>query len=280
VGSWDSFISYCKSNSQVNSAGYKKKYGKLNFVNYLLTDQGKNYETPDLWKTPHYPFHAIKQGATLFTEFLDELAFDDRLGLVTYDESSRVEKVLNEEDASVDITNEPITADFEKIDIIQRHKQASHYGEYTAIGYGVKDARTLLNGYARAGATKTVILMTDGLANRKPSGWSLPAGFSWKNYTDYDGDGNANYTATDSNVQYAFWEATEAIKAGATIHTISVGAGSDDALLQAIAFAGGGVFVDVPGGTSTADMEAQLLAAFAQIAAKLPPPKLVYSEED
>jgi hypothetical protein len=51
-------------------------------------------------------------------------------------------------------------------------------------------------------------------------------------------------------------------------------------LLQAIAFAGGGVFCDIPGGSTVAEMESQLLAAFTKIASKLPPPKLVYDEEN
>ena len=29
------------------------------------------------------------------------------------------------------------------------------------------------------GARPTMLLMTDGQTNQKPSGWSLPAGFSW-----------------------------------------------------------------------------------------------------
>src|SRR5690606_38960423 len=152
---------------------------KLNFVNYLLTQQGKHHQTPDLWKTPHYPFHAIKEGATLFTQFLEDLSFDDELGLVSYDENSRVEQVLAEDTASVDISSNPITGDYALIDLIQRHKQASHYGEYTAVGYGLRDARTLLANHSRQGASRTIILMTDGLANRKPSGWSLPSGFKW-----------------------------------------------------------------------------------------------------
>lgn len=279
VGSWDDFISYVKSDSSVNSAGYRKKYGKLNFVNYLLVNQGKANETPDLWKTPHYPFHAIKEGATLFTEFLDELSFDDELGLVSYDENSRVEQVLNVSGAAVNISDDPITPHYDRIDTIQRHKQASHYGEYTAIGYGLRDARTLITDHAREGANRTIILMTDGLANRKPSGWSLPSGFKWSEFTDYDGDGTADYSSSDSNVQYAFHQATLAIAEGATIHTISVGAGSDDDLLRAIAHAGGGVFCDIPGGSTVSAMEAQLLAAFAKIASKLPPPKLVYDAD-
>jgi hypothetical protein len=48
--------------------------------------------------------------------------------------------------------------------------------------------------------------------------------------------------------------------------------------MRAIAFIGGGIFIHVPGGTSVAQMEEELIEAFSQIAAKLPPPKLVYEQ--
>jgi hypothetical protein len=46
-------------------------------------------------------------------------------------------------------------------------------------------------------------------------------------------------------------------------------------LMRAIAFVGGGIFIDVPGGDPVV-MEQDLLAAFGQIASKVPPAKLVY----
>ena len=72
-----------------------------------------------------------------------------------------------------------------------------------------------------------------------------------------------------------------AAQEGITIHTLSVGADADDDLMEAIAFVGGGIFIDVPGG-DPAVMEADLLEAFGQIASKVPPAKLVYelSAED
>jgi hypothetical protein len=48
--------------------------------------------------------------------------------------------------------------------------------------------------------------------------------------------------------------------------------------MQAIAHAGGGISITVPGGSTIADMEAEVELAFTQIAAKVPPPKLVYDE--
>ena len=132
------------------------------------------------------------------------------------------------------------------------------------------------HGFSRYGARPTLIVMTDGVTNQAPSGWSMPAGFNWKDWTDYDGNGVADYTTTDINKKYAFYEATEAIKRGCTIHTVGVGADADTALLKAIAFAGKGIFIDVPGGSTIAEMKQQMLDAFSQIAAKVPPAQLIY----
>lgn len=274
-GSWDAFINYCRNDSSVNTAGYRKKYGGLNFVNYLETQQPQNYKTPDLWKTPHYPFHAIKEGATLFCEHLGTIGFGDEIGLVSYDDYSRVETTLSTDGYSIDISANPITDEYDSINQMQRHKQAAHYYNYTAIGYGVRDAHTLLTDHIRGGASPTIILLTDGLANRKPSGWSLPGGWNWAEYTDYDGDGDSDFSTTDTNVQYAFYEAALAAQDGITIHTISVGIDGDDALMQAIAFVGNGIMVDVPATGTVEDTEQQLKDAFKIIASKLPPPKLI-----
>jgi hypothetical protein len=45
--------------------------------------------------------------------------------------------------------------------------------------------------------------------------------------------------------------------------------------MEAIANAGDGICIVVPGGTTIAQMEDELLAAFSQIAANVPPPKLL-----
>jgi hypothetical protein len=121
--------------------------------------------------------------------------------------------------------------------------------------------------------------MTDGLPNQKPSGWSLPGGWSWAALTDFDGDGDADYTTSDTYKQYTLYQAKRAIDRGFTIHTLAVGAGADTDLLEAIANAGGGVSIVVPGGTSIAEMQTELLAAFSQIAANVPPPKLLNEPE-
>jgi hypothetical protein len=88
----------------------------------------------------------------------------------------------------------------------------------------------------------------------------------------------ADYTTSDNYKRYAFWEATEAVKRGITIHTIAIGAEADRDLMEAIAFAGAGVFIDVPAHATVEEMEEQLSAAFSQIAAKVPPAQLLYED--
>jgi len=159
---------------------------------------------------------------------------------------------------------------------LHRRHQTAHWGGGTGMGYGIKTSREMLDEHRRYGTRPTMLIMTDGRTNKRPSGWSLPSGFDWDDWTDYDGDGVADYSSSDSNKQYAFWEATEAIKAGVTIHTMSVGAGADPDIMRAIAFAGGGIFIDVPGGSTIAELESQVLDAFDQIASKIPPARLVF----
>ena len=277
-GSWDGFINHCRYNGDVRNAGYQQKYGGKNFVDYLLDQKPSKSQTPDLWKTPQYPFHAIKNGCTLFCDFLTDLDFGDELGLVSYDSTSRVESFLNDGEAYVDITSNPITSNYADIDTIQRHKQAGHYASYTGMGYGVLEAKNLLAAEARYGARPTIILMTDGLANRYPSGWSMPGDFNWNDWTDFNDDGNADYTTADRSKQYAFWQVTEAISQGYTVHTMAVGTGADRTLMAAIAGASGGQYINVPGGSTVAEMESQLLDAFGEIASQVPPAKLVYDE--
>jgi Flp pilus assembly protein TadG len=277
-GTWDTFIDHCRRDSDVRNAGYPQMYGGKNFVDYLLNSKPRNDQTPDLWKTPQYPFHAIKNGCTLFCDFLTELDFGDELGLVSYDSNSRVESFLDDGEAYVDITSNPITTDYAAIDTIQRHKQAGHYNVYTGMGYGVLEAADLLDAEARYGARPTILLMTDGLANQYPSGWSMPGDFDWADWTHFDDDGVADYTTGDTSKQYAFWQVSEAISRGYTVHTMSVGTGADRNLMEAIAVASGGEWIDVPGGSTVAEMESQLLAAFGRIASQVPPAKLVYDD--
>lgn len=278
---WKNYIRWVRTNSTVNNYGYRKKYGYRTLMGYLVGQRKKNNQSEDLWRAPIYPFHAMKEGVTLFTDFLDGLQFGDYIGLVTYDDSSRVESVLNDDGIldTVDLGDELITNRYADIDTIQRHKQASHYAPYTGMGYGIRDAKELLESHGRAGARPTILVMTDGNANRSPSDWSLPGSWDWDEVTDFDGDGQADYATSSRDKQYAFWQAVEAANLGYTVHTMTVGAGADRNLMQAIAKACNGIWIDAPGGATIEDMQAQLLVAFGKIAANVPPAKLLADPE-
>lgn len=278
---WNGYIQFVKN----KNGNYQKRYGYRTLMDYLQEQRFERVMSEDLWRTPHYPFHAIKEGTTLFLDFLGELDFGDEVGLVSYGAYAVQEFTHYDGELDIDISDDPITYDYSQINTIQRRHQAGDYNGWTGMGDGILKARELLvgaandpsdEGHVRYGARPTMLIMTDGQTNQGPDGWSLPAGFDWADWTDYDGDGVADYSTGDWKKEYAFWEATQAIGEGITLHTLAVGQGADRDLMQAIAFAGGGIFINVPGGSTIADMEAQLRDAFRNVAAKVPPPKLVF----
>ncbi len=280
---WTGYVNYVKG----LSGTYNKKYGYRTLLDYLMEQRFDRSQSEDLWRTPHYPVQALKDGTSLFLSFLTDLNFGDEVGLVVYGQYAVQMKTFYDGDVNINISSDPITPTYSNIDTIQQHLQAGEYNGWTAMGDGILKARSLLvgdptvptdHGFSRYGARPTIIVMTDGDTNQAPSGWSMPAGFKWSDWTDYDGNGTADYTTTDINKKYAFYQATEAIKRGITIHTITVGADADHDLMKAIAFAGKGVYVDVPGGSTIASFHTQMLAAFSQIAAKVPPASLIYDQ--
>ncbi|MFN0199649.1 MAG: pilus assembly protein TadG-related protein, partial [Planctomycetaceae bacterium] len=102
-GSWDNYIEYCRGtssntsgyNSDVYNAGHHRKFGMLTLIDYWNTQKPSFSQTQDLWKGRQYPVAAMRQGASLFNDFLSGLDFGDHVGLVTYDTTARIETVLS-----------------------------------------------------------------------------------------------------------------------------------------------------------------------------------------
>ncbi|MEZ6062704.1 MAG: VWA domain-containing protein [Planctomycetaceae bacterium] len=290
---WRDYIQFVMNDSTLNSYGYRKKYCYRTLMHYLISERMENHNSEDLWRAPIYPHHALKEGMSLFTGFLDSLGYGDHVGLVTYATTSRVETGLWDDgaDVTVDLGTEHLTDNYTGIDTIQTHKQPGHYNRSTGIGYGIDDAIDLIASQGRYGAQKAILLMTDGQSNQYPSGFDqndLPSDWDWNEITDFDGDGVADFTIDssyggwDSNWRaalYAFMKAKEAKDAGITVNTISVGAGADTVLMQAIADMTGGEYLNVPGGSTIAEMEADLEAAFAVLAGNVPPARLMNGAE-
>lgn len=285
---WDRYIDFVQGHPK---SEYRNKYGYRTLMDWMQQKSTSGY-TPrdrytseDMWRTPHYPLEGIKNGSSLFLDFIKDLDYGDEVGLVGYSGDGWKVTYFNDGEINADLSGNPICDDYDLLDDILRHHQAGENGGQTNIGSGIREGREMLvgdggsdPGNVRFGARPIMIVMTDGVSTVNPPSYSMPSGFTWSAWTDYDGDGSADYSTSDSKKKYAIAQAIEAASEGVQIHTLAVGAGADTDLLRAIAFIGGGIFIEVPGGTTVAAMEEDLLDAFSQIASKLPPPKLIYDE--
>lgn len=282
-GSWSAYVSYVKSDAALDENGYRDMYGGMTLMCYLMKSCSSYNECKDLWKTRHYPFHAIKEGHYLLCDFLTDLGFDDYLGMVSYDTSHRIETTIssdNPEFPSVNLSSSPLSNQYSEIKKLIQYKQASHYSDATNMSGGLKDGIALLDEHKRDGSRPAILLMTDGNSNQLDSGesGSLPTGWDWNTLFDYDDNGSADYSTTSSQRTAVLKYVKQAVDKGYTVHAISVGADADTDLLNAVAWLGKGSFVHVPGGSSVSDMESQVRDAFIKIASSVPPARLVKPE--
>ncbi|OYW21635.1 MAG: hypothetical protein B7Z55_05590, partial [Planctomycetales bacterium 12-60-4] len=283
-GSWSDFVDYVQDEDVLDDYGVRDKFGGKTFVCYLMRRQPAYEDCKDLWKTRHYPFHAIKEGHEILCDFLSDLGFDDYLGMVSYDSYHRIETTLDSSNPDipyVDISSSPLTNDYDAVNKLMKYKQAAHYYSATNMSGGLKDGIELLDDHKRDGSRPAILLMTDGNSNTLDSGenGSLPGDWDWDELLDYDGDGSADYTTSSSQRKAVLKYVKEAVDKGYTVHAISVGNDADRDLLEAVAYLGNGYWVDVPGGLSAIDMEEELKEAFVKIASAVPPARLVKPSE-
>ena len=238
-GSWDSYIDWCESSSNQNkNAGYRYKFGMMNFLVWRLEVYPGNNQTPNMWQARAEPMNALKFGVDVFMDFISAVDTNDRVGLSIYnaaDGEGQVEIELT--DVYDPIVNSVAT------------KQAGHYHQYTNIGGGLHSARVHMDNEARPNASKMIVLMTDGNAN-------------WV---------NGGYNEAAAN-QYVLDEAALCADPSRKykIMAISMGAGADTAIMQQAADITGGRHFNVPGGSSQEDYYQQLYDAFLEIARARP----------
>jgi hypothetical protein len=278
---WIAYVDYVRTNADLHSFGYRKKYGFRTLVQYLLNSRPANNQSEDLWRTPHYPFHALKMGMDTYCNFMTDLDYGDRIGMVDYANAAQIETGLNDDGVSetVNLGGQNLTAEYDMVNTIQMHKQANHYTGNTAIGDGIVKSMDLLNAEGRYGARKQILLMTDGLANVSPAGFSLPGSWDWNALCDYDGDGYANYTTASISSQYALYQAWLAGESGVVINTLCIGVSADVNLMKAIAHVSGGSAIVVTAATSNTATESRLREAFGVLAGQMPPARSVVSED-
>lgn len=232
-GSWNDYINYVQGDSTLNRYGYRKDYGGMTFVNYLLDRRRDADHTPDLWMTSSQPMAAVKDAVDIFLDFIRDIATEDRVGLSVYTAANGHAKLEH-----------GLTHDIETIRQITRTRQAGHYHGSTNIGAGIQVGREELENNGRIGSLKTLVLLTDGQAN-------LPGSASQARY-------------------YALNQAEYAGDKGFPIAAISLGANSDEPLMRDIAEVSAGVHFHIPGGQSVAEYEEQLREVFRHIAQERP----------
>ena len=277
-GSWDEFVTYVRNDADVQNAGHQEMYGGIVFVHYLLEMQPRGYQTPDLWKTEHYPFHAVKVGVMELADYLNSLGFGDNLGIVSYDTQYRIEDYVETDTGAVNISTAPITGNYNAVKQIMERKQAAEYHSSTNIAGGIYQAKLALEQHGRDEARPTILLMTDGVPTMSEP-YVVPSDWDWAELFDYDHDEAADYRLNGSEGNYdaamsALVHAKAAVDAGMTINTLTVGNGADQDLMDAIAWLGNGHSTNVPSGLTDQELQAAVSDAFQRLTAVVPPPKL------
>lgn len=232
-GSWNDFFNYVQTNSVIQDAGYRRRYGYLTLVNYLLHRRPSFNDTPDLWQTSEQPITAVKDSLTLFMAYMAQSPTEDQIGLAIYtaaDGNGKLEVGLTDDFASVEQTS--------------RQRQAGHYQGWTNIGGGLQKARIEMEDNGRPTSAKLIVLMTDGIANRP--------------------------TNTTVARQFLIQEANLCADNEFPVLTISLGINADTALMQQVADITNGMHFNIPGGGSVASYEEDLKDAFKEIAAYRP----------
>jgi Mg-chelatase subunit ChlD len=148
----------------------------------------------------------------------------DRIGLVSYSDNATLSRVLDRQFSQMKTTINAYVADGN-----------------TNIGDGIYKAMNHLNSNSPSNTKKTIILFSDGMANRPGSG--MPT----------------NQTA----INYAISKANSAKNSNIKIYTISLGSDTDPTLMAYIASATGGKYYYAP---SASD----LYAVYLDIAKRIP----------
>ena len=235
-GSWAEYVQWVQSDYYNWKAGYYKRYGYLNLINYWLYYRPLHSQTEDLWKVSAQPITSVKDAVDVFVDYVELYDTKDRLALAVYNSSGGVGQL-----------EVPLTTNFAAVRSSTRAKQAGHYHGWTNIGGGLQTAREHLQAEARTGAFKMIVLLTDGVTNWTASGY--------------------NPSAAREQV---FTEADRCAELGIPVFTISLGAGADTALMQDVADTTEAYHFNIPGGSSVETYRAQLMDAFRQIASHRP----------
>jgi hypothetical protein len=188
------------------------RFGLKTYVNYLLEDQPKNSQTPDLANTPEEPLFSVKNAVQVLVDDLIAGEMQDQVSLETFAQygNHRMNLVTATADQTLGEALQSIADNL-------RQYQAGHDTTITNIGGGMDKAINELNSpRARSTARKYIILLTDGKPNVNQYNQSV---------------GNNHPDA----LAWAEDRATVAKEQRMTVFTVGVGGDVDEDLLSGMA---------------------------------------------
>ncbi|MBB76400.1 MAG: hypothetical protein CMJ75_17985 [Planctomycetaceae bacterium] len=246
-GSWNDVIDACRSHhaglpwydDQVGASGNLRKFGVKSAINFWLKNKPRASQSPFLAQVSAQPLTAVKDAVDVFLDDVGQVNTADRVGVSVYNSENgfgRIECALTE--------------DLQSVHEVTRTRQAGHYQGWTNIADGLKKARQELEQHGRNGASKIIVLMTDGVAN-------------WTGGTE---SGHGPEQARQEVVN----EAQQCRDLRFPIVTISLGSKADLDLMEEVADISGGIHYSIPGGVPVETYADDLIETFEEIATARP----------
>ncbi len=246
-GSWDDVIEACRNHradlpwydQQVRDSGNLRKFGVKSAINFWLKNKPRASQSPFLAQVSAQPLTAVKDAVDVFLDDVGQVSTKDRVGVSVYNSEN-----------GFGMTECSLTEDLQEVHEVTRTRQAGHYQGWTNIAAGLKNARQELEQNGRNGASKIIVLMTDGGAN-------------WIGGTE------SGYQPEQAR-QEVLTEAQQCRDLQFPVVTISLGSRADLDLMEKVAEISGGVHYSIPGGVSVETYADDLVDTFQEIATARP----------
>jgi Mg-chelatase subunit ChlD len=214
----------------------------------------------------HGRIEALQHAAPKFVDAIETIGGDHQIGVMGFSAPSgynpaskghtgrvyTASGLVQPAGGEFGVVEGDLTTDFDKLRnvvLARSNLTADKYDGSTGTGAAIRDATHYLKNHSsnRSNATKVLVLMSDGHAN-KP-----------------DGSGD----------EYALETAATAKGQNVAIHTISLGSGADTDLLKSIAAKSNGAYYNAPG-ESAEQLKRVLQEAFEKVAAAASRPVIVH----
>jgi Mg-chelatase subunit ChlD len=196
---------------------------------------------------PPQPISAVKEAAVLLC---DSAPTVDHIGLTVY--GWRDPGLFGRETGRLEIL---MTEDREAVKGLIAPLSAGYYANYTNIAGGIRVGGEALRDAARSDVEKVLIVLTDGIANRVEPPHGVPA-------IDLPYGNPPDQPSGDAKASALGW-AAEIAAEDILIHTISLGAEADHALMAEVARIGGGKHYPITG--SVAEYAQELRDVFKEL---------------